>query len=83
MKRRGPGRPRTRPEGMLIFNALITPEAKARLKALAEIEETYAYRLLEDAFWDRWNNLPEEKRLKAEALAEGIEATLRKEGKPK
>ncbi len=62
----------------MVFNTLITPEAKARLKALAEIEGSYAYRVLEDSFWDRWNSLPAGKRRKAEALAKGFEVAMRR-----
>lgn len=80
-KKRGPGRPRTRRPDMLMFNASITPEAKARLMALAEVEGEHAYALLEAAFWDRWKALPTAKRRQAEELASSIETTLRKEAK--
>ena len=67
----------------MVFNTLISPRAKARLKALAEVEGVYAYRVLEESFWERWERLPAATRGKAEALAQGIEATMWREAAKK
>ncbi|MDY7092824.1 MAG: hypothetical protein SX243_07620 [Acidobacteriota bacterium] len=53
-----------------MFNAQLTAEAKAKLKALAQVEHTYAYSLLENAFWQLWDRLPEDKRRAAEIVAQ-------------
>jgi hypothetical protein len=63
------GRPPSRPKNLVVFNVLLTPEAKARLKALAQIEHTYAYTLLEGAFWKLWEELPPETRQAADTVA--------------
>ena len=54
----------------MVFNAQLTAEAKAKLKALAQVEHTYAYSLLENAFWQLWDRLPEDKRRAAEMVAQ-------------
>lgn len=51
MKSRGPGRPPTRPKDLVVFTAQMSPQAKRRLKAIAQVEGSYAYTLLEEAFW--------------------------------
>lgn len=63
------GRPPSRPKNLVVFNAQLTPAAKAKLKALAQVEHTYAYSLLENAFWQLWESLPAEKRKAAEIVA--------------
>jgi hypothetical protein len=63
------GRPPSRPKDLVVFNAQLTAEAKAKLKALAQVEHTYAYSLLENAFWQLWERLPEDKRRAAEIVA--------------
>lgn len=64
-----PGRPPSRPKDLVVFNTQLTREAKAKLKALAQVEHTYAYSLLESAFWRLWESLPAEKRQAAEIVA--------------
>lgn len=64
------GRPRSRPKHLVVFNAQMSPEAKTKLKALAQVENTYAYALLEDAFWRYWEALPRDKRRAAETIAQ-------------
>lgn len=72
--KRSPGRPRSRPENLVVFNALLTEEAKDRLKALSQLEGTYAYTILEQAFWERWKSLPSGRREAAEMIASAIES---------
>lgn len=72
------GRPRTRPPDLEIFNTQITPRAKARLMALAKVDGTYAYAILEDAFWQVWEALPNDRREAAEVIAQAVEANRRK-----
>jgi predicted DNA-binding ribbon-helix-helix protein len=57
----------------------MTPEAKARLKALAQIEGEAAYIVLENAFWHRWESLSEKKRDRAELIAATIEESMSEE----
>ena len=66
------GRPK-RGANLEPFTARLTPEAKQRLLALAQIRDTNAYELMEQAFWDLWNGLPEEQREAADALVELVE----------
>jgi len=79
MKDKRIGRPRTRPPDLLVFNTQMTRKAKARLKALAQLEGAAAYRVLEDAFWHRWKDLSESKRDSAELIASTIEKSMREE----
>ena len=58
----------------------MTPEAKRRLKALAQVEGTHAYALLEDAFELWWRSLPKAKREAAELIARAIEKARREGG---
>lgn len=78
-KKKRIGRPRTRQPGLLVFNTQMTPKAKARLKALAQINGASAYIVLEEAFWQCWNSLSEEKRDCAELIASTIEQAHRSE----
>lgn len=73
MKSRGPGRPPTRPKDLVVFTAQMSPQAKRRLKAIAQVEGSYAYTLLEEAFWQFWEQLPDDKRSTAETIAAAIE----------
>jgi predicted transcriptional regulator len=50
------------------FTARLTPDAKRRLMALAQIQDTNAYEVMEQAFWDFWNGLPAAQREATEAL---------------
>lgn len=68
MKTRGQGRPPTRRPDLVVFNTQMSPEAKARLKVLAQLEREPAYVVLEDAFWRRWKDLSDVKRERAEML---------------
>ena len=81
MKRSGPGRPR-RPRELVVFQAQMTPGAKRRLKALAEVEGTHAYALLEEAFELWWRSLPTAKREAAELIASAIEKARWEGGGP-
>lgn len=63
------GRPPSRPADLVVFTAQLTPEAKAKLKALAQIKHSPAYTLLESAFWMLWEALPEDTRDAAETVA--------------
>ncbi len=65
---RGPGRPKTRRPDLVVFNAQMTPEAKARLQVLAQLEHTPAYVVLEEAFWRHWRSMPASQRQRAETL---------------
>ena len=73
MKRRKPGRPPTRSEDLVFFNAQMTTKARDRLKALAQIEGKHAYVLLEEAFWSNWQVLDAGKRKAAELIASTVE----------
>ncbi len=73
MKREGPGRPPSRPKDLVAFTALMSPRAKQRLKALAQLEHNHAYALLEVAFWEFWEQLPRDRRSAAEMIAAAIE----------
>jgi hypothetical protein len=79
MKRSNPGRPRRERE-LVVFQAQMTPAAKRRLKALAEVEGTHAYTLLEEAFELWWGSLPKAKRDAAELIASAIERARREGG---
>jgi RNA polymerase sigma factor (sigma-70 family) len=79
MKKRGRGRPKSRPPELSAFTALMTPQAKARLKALARVKGAYAYSVLEASFWQTWKQLPAAERRKAEALAQSLEAPVGEE----
>jgi len=67
MKSSRPGRPTSRPKDLVTFTALMSPRAKQRLKALAQL-------VLETAFWEFWEQLPKNKRTAAETIATAIEA---------
>lgn len=67
------GRPRTRPDDTVVFNAQMSQKAKNRLKALAQIEDRYAYAVLETAFWDFWDRLPDDRRQAADQIARAVE----------
>jgi hypothetical protein len=79
MKLSGPGRPR-RSRELVVFQAQMTPQAKRRLKALAQVEGTHAYALLEEAFELWWRSLPKGKRDAAELIAGAIEKARREGG---
>jgi hypothetical protein len=78
-KKRGRGRPKSRPPELTAFTALMTPQAKARLKALAQVKGTFGYSVLEASFWQTWKQLPAAERRKAEALAKALEAPVGEE----
>lgn len=67
-----PGRPRSRPEDLVVFNAQMSAAAKDRLKAIAHLEGTHAYALLEEAFWRWWQSLPKNRRERAEMIAAAV-----------
>lgn len=73
MKSRKPGRPRSRPEDLVFFNAQMSAKARDRLKALAQIEGKHAYVVLEEAFWSSWQSLQTDKRKAAELIASTVE----------
>jgi len=74
MSAKGPGRPRTQRPDLQPFTARLTPEAKKRLMALSQVTGDPAYELLEQAFWDRWEHLPEGHRRAAEAIVAAVES---------
>ena len=41
--------------------------------ALAQIRDTNAYEVMEQAFWDLWNGLPESEKAAADSLAQLVE----------
>ncbi len=67
------GRPSTRPEGLQVFTARLTPKAKVRLAALSQVLDEHAYVVLEKAFWEHWDNLPPDQQQAAEAMAAILE----------
>lgn len=73
MPRTRPGRPRSRPLGMVPLTVLLSPRAKRRAKALAQVQGRPTYQVMESAFWSLWKSLPEDKRDAAEAIAALIE----------
>jgi hypothetical protein len=58
---------------LLPFSARFTPSAKGRLEALAFSTKEHAYVILEKAFWEYWENLPEPVKSKAERIAAEVE----------
>ncbi len=76
------GRPVSRPKGLQVFTARMTPKAKARLTALSQVKGEHGYVLLEQAFWEHWNNLPPEEQKAAETIAATVERAQRKAKKP-
>ncbi len=66
------GRPR-RQQDLEVFTARLTPEAKERLMALARLQGKHAYKLLEDAFWTHWQQLPEATRAGAETIISTVQ----------
>jgi acyl-CoA-binding protein len=46
----------------------LTPDAKRRLMALAQIKGGPAYQLMEEAFWSLWDGLPSSQKDAAEEL---------------
>jgi len=77
-----PGRPRSRPTDLVVFNAQMTADAKDRLKAIAHLEGTHAYALLEEAFWEWWQALPESRRDRAELIAKAVAEARRTQDDP-
>ena len=59
-----------------MFNTQMSRKAKLRLKALAQLEDKAAYLVLEDAFWHRWEDLPEAVRSAAELIASTVEQSV-------
>lgn len=72
MKRKR-GRPRS-PEALEPFTLRITPRAKRRLRALAEIAGKPSNAVLEAAFWQHLAGLPEPTRKAVERIASAVEA---------
>lgn len=62
------GRPITRRQDLEPFTAHLTPEAKRRLLALAQVTGQPAYTYMERAFWLLWQGLPEPQREAAQAI---------------
>jgi hypothetical protein len=78
MPRRKAGRPRTRREDLVSFSGMLTPEAKRRLLALAQVSGKPAYVLLEDAFWLQWKAVPSAQRDAVETIVAALEASTAK-----
>lgn len=68
MPRKKMGRPITRRQDLEPFTAHLTPEAKRRLLALAQVTGQPAYTYMERAFWLLWEGLPEAQREAAQAI---------------
>lgn len=63
------------------FTTRLTPRAKDRLKAVAQLGEETAYAILEGAFWHYWNTaLSKEKRDAAEAFSVAMAKLRRGDG---
>jgi hypothetical protein len=65
---------RPRPADQVMFTIQLSSRAKMRLKALSDVERDHAYALVEKAFWEYWERLPERKRRTAELLAATMES---------
>lgn len=50
------------------FTARLSPEAKRKLQALAQIRGEHAYEVIEEAFWRLWDDLAEGERQSADML---------------
>ncbi len=61
------------------FTARLTPDAKRRLMALAQIKGDPAYELIEEAFWSLWSTLPTSQKEAAEALVRLIDRAREEE----
>ncbi len=73
MSERKKGRPKSRQDGLKVFTARMTPKAKARLQALAQVKGQHAYLVLEELFWKQWALLESDERKAAETVAATIE----------
>jgi len=67
------GRPITRRQDLEPFTAHLTPEAKNRLLALAQVTGQPAYSYMEQAFWLLWEGLPDHQRDAAHAILRVLE----------
>lgn len=67
------GRPISRRQDLEPFTAHLTPEAKRRLLALAQVTGQPAYTYMERAFWLLWEGLPEPQREAAQAILRVVE----------
>ena len=74
MAKRKLGRPPKEGPELEPFTARLTPQAKKRLMALAQISEQPAYTLLEKAFWEHWEHMPAGRREAAEAIVRLVES---------
>lgn len=74
------GRPRTSPRNLEPVTARLSPEAKRRLMALAQIRHEPAYELIEEAFWSLWEGVPDSEKERAEALIQLVEGPPEKVG---
>lgn len=68
------GRPK-RGASLVPFTARLTPDARRRLLAVAQIRDVNAYEVIEQAFWEFWRGLPDSQRAAADALVELVEKT--------
>lgn len=69
----------TKPAGELEpFTARLTPEAKRKLQALAQIRGEPAYEVIEEGFWNLWKTLPSGQREASERLIQLVEEAREK-----
>lgn len=67
------GRPISRRQDLEPFTAHLTPEAKRRLLALAQVTGQPAYSYMERAFWLLWEGLPDPQRDAAQAIMKVVD----------
>lgn len=74
------GRPSTRTKTLEPVTARLSPEAKRRLMALAQIRREPAYELVEKAFWSLWEGVPDSEKERAEALIQLVDGVQERNG---
>lgn len=55
------------------FTARLTPEAKRKLQALAQIRGEPAYEVIEEAFWSLWKDVPSGQREATDRLIQLVD----------
>lgn len=73
------GRPITRRQDLEPFTSHLTPEAKRRLLALAQVTGQPAYSFMERAFWLLWDGLSKPQREAAEAILRVVDEARSRE----
>lgn len=72
------GRPRIRRQDLEQFTARLTPESKARLQALSQVQGEPGYAFLEQGFQLFWDQLPGELRSDVEEIVRLTESARKK-----